>query len=254
MRVLQLLPFSLLLLCASLSAQQTTTATRDPQALSVLSQALTGAGGTQAIAAIIDYTATGNITYNANSNLQGNVILRGLGFSDFRLDATLPVGVRSVAILQGQLTEKTESTTAVPGQAPAFPSNFVLPFLQLRIVVQSPNFKLSYIGVVQTDGHSAYQIRVQRILPAGVDPYGLTTTFRTRDFFIDTTTFQVVMTQEALGVKHQVRKVHYADYRSVSGLLVPFSIIEEQVARQTITIQLDQINFNTGLQESAFEL
>jgi hypothetical protein len=81
--------FSLLLcfliLNVSVRSQQTQPlstpppAPKDPQAVSVLNQALTVAGGAAAIRAIADYTATGNITYHWNPEVQGVVTVRGLG-------------------------------------------------------------------------------------------------------------------------------------------------------------------------------
>ena len=106
-----------------------TQAIRDSQAVSVLNQILTVAGGMSAIAAITDYTATGNITYNNDPKLQGNDTLRGLSLNNFRLDASLPLGMRSMIISEGRTTQKTEdgTITQLHTLAPMFPASFVLP-------------------------------------------------------------------------------------------------------------------------------
>jgi hypothetical protein len=76
--------------------------------------------------------------------------------------------------------------------------------------------------------------------------------YRTIDFFIDASTFQVVMSQDVLpkGIPHQIR---YSDFRTVNGLLVPFSISEEIAGQQDCLIQLSQVALNTGLADALFE-
>jgi hypothetical protein len=64
-----------------------TPATKDPQAVSILNQALSVAGGMPAISAIADYTATGNMTYYSSQDVQETVTLRGLGLGQFRMGA-----------------------------------------------------------------------------------------------------------------------------------------------------------------------
>src|SRR5690242_5739911 len=76
--------------------QSSVTVQRDPLALAVLTQAVAAAGGTDAIASIQDFTASGTITYFwAGQGVHGPVTLRGVGTQQFRLDANLPEGTRS---------------------------------------------------------------------------------------------------------------------------------------------------------------
>src|SRR5208282_4750375 len=90
--------------------------TRDPQAVSILSQALAAAGGVSAVSVVQDFTGTGTITYYwANQEVSGQATVRGLGTSDFRLDAQLPQGARSwlVTALQGATKNVDGTTTAI---------------------------------------------------------------------------------------------------------------------------------------------
>jgi hypothetical protein len=64
-------------------------ATKDPQAVSVVNQALKVAGGASAISAIKDYTGTGSITYHMAQDIQGTVTIRGRRLSRLRIDASL---------------------------------------------------------------------------------------------------------------------------------------------------------------------
>src|SRR5258708_3969672 len=79
------------------TATTPTPALKDPQAVSVVTQALAAAGGIPAITAITDYTATGNASYflDAARSTQATVTVRGKGLGQFRIDTNLPSGTRS---------------------------------------------------------------------------------------------------------------------------------------------------------------
>lgn len=260
-----LLPFvSVLLLSNVLSAQVqsgTTAATQDSQAVSIFNQALNLAGGAQAHKAVTDYTGSGTITYHGNPDVQGAVSIEGLGSIAVRIDATLPKGVRSWAIHDGVATAKSENgklsgasnpnpgSVPFPYQTPLFPSSIAFPYRQLGTVVGNSSFSVSYKGITQVDGHSVNDIQVQQV-SAGKDAMGK---YHAREFFIDTTTFQIVMTQDVVP-KNITHQLHYSNYTAVSGVLVPFAITEQLGGQQTWTVQLSQITFNSGLQDSAFVL
>lgn len=262
----------LILLCIPLNAQQTqpSTATaapasQDPQAVTVLNQALTLGGGAPTFKAITDYTGSGNISYHGNPDVQGTVTIKGLGSIAVRLDATLPNGVRSWAIHDGVSTLKKENGTisqfaatnpnvpssdAFPYQTPIFPSSLAFPYRQLTNVLANPSFSISYKGIVQIDGHSVHDIQVQRVATGGVDPMS---PYHAREFFIDTSSFQIVMTQDFVP-KNITHQIHYSNYTAVSGILVPLAMTEDMGGQATWNIQLSQMTFNSGLQDSAFVL
>jgi len=270
MRVLRFLPFVfasiLLVLSLPLSAQQTPSATKDPQAVSILTQALAAAGGTTAITAITDYKATGTITYHWNTEEQGSVTVLGLALDQVRVDANLPRGVRSWIISDGQTTIKSEngavwqyppaypipSSDAFPYQPPLIPASLALPEWQLSTTLNASPFSLSYKGIVQVDGRSVHDVQAQLNLPGQTQSDSMAK-YRTIDLFIDTTTLQLVMAQDNIPklIVHQIR---YSNYTTVSGVLVPFSIVEQIAGQHTWDMQLSQISFNTGLQDSAFTI
>ena len=229
-------------------------APKDPQAITIVSQALSVAGGTTAIAVINDYTATGNITYHSDQGVQGSVTVQGLGLNQYRLDASLPKGVRSWAVTDGRMSQKAEDGSVKPmhSQLPMNLSGLVVPYLELSIALKSPAFGLSNKGVIEVNGRSAYDIQVQRVA-TGITRPTRVDGFFTRDYFVDASTFQVVMTQDLLP-DHAFRQLQYSDFRPISGVLVPFSISEVAGSQQTWSMQLSQITFNTGLQDSAFVL
>lgn len=263
MRLGPLFAFSALVLIAPIQAQQSppsTTPTRDPQALTILTQCLQAAGGTQAIAAIQDFTATGRITYNwANQPVQGSVTVRGRGTGQFRLDANLADGNLSWAVNNGiGLYKKLDgSTTHIFFPNAVNFGSLTFPYAYIAASLADPSTNISYIGIDTKNGKKTYDIRLQQTFSSERDPNGVLSKLTQRDFFIDTGTFQIVRTADmvhpekvaTIDIPHEM---DFSDYRSVNGVMVPFSIGEMTVGQHTYTIQLDQVHFNTGLQDSDF--
>jgi len=268
MRVLRLLLLLVLLPSNSVFGQQTATpAPKDPQAVSLLTQTLAAAGGAQAVKAVADFTATGNLTYHWSQDTQGTVTIQGKGGGQLRMDANLPAGVHSWAVNEGETSLKTESgaishfpprdrvipsSDAFPYQAPMFASSLIFPYGQLVAVLNNPLFAISYNGVVQVDGHSVHDVQFRRT-PPNSDPSGFFAEYHTLDVFIDTTSLQIVMTQDNVP-RHIVHQLHYSAYTNTDGLFVPLSISEEMGGQHTWDIRLSGIGFNSGLQDSTFDL
>jgi hypothetical protein len=247
-------------------------APKDPQAISILNQALAVAGGANAIGSIKDYTASGSVTFHFQTDDTGQVTLKGSGLGNFRLDANLRNGIRTHVLDEEQTHIKEEdgsirsfpqyiptpgkeptpvpSSDAFPYQPPKLPGSIALPALALAAVTTDPSFSVSYMGLIAIDGHSLQDIRIQRQSPGLTD---LMAMYHTSDFFVDPSTFQLVAVQDMVP-KNVVHQYWYSDYRVVHGVLVPFSIREVMGGQETWIIELDQIGFNAGLQASDFSL
>lgn len=227
-------------------------AAKDPQAMSVLNQALSVAGGISSVMAIADYTGIGNITYHRPQDIQGSVTVRASWINQLRTDAALPTGLRSQIEGDGEVTVKSEdgSVDQIHYQPPIYPGRVVLPQLLLFTASSSSGFSVSDKGLALIDGQSTRCIQIQRVLP--VDPGPRIKDYLTIDFFIDASTFQVVMMQDVV-LDHFVRQIQYADFRSVNGTLVPFSIRERIGVQPIWSLQLTHISFNSGLQDSDFQ-
>src|SRR6266576_1366798 len=172
--------------------------TRDLQAESVISQAVAVAGGVKALTAIADYTASATATYQQDQHeVQTTVTIMARGLHKLRIDSYLPGGVRSQATTLGKTTVKTESGTVTParGQTAKNPGNLALPSLHLRSALTNPSFSLSYMGIVTLNGQSAHFIRVTFGPPHQEDLMSIRSSpWRTTDFYIDASTFQILMT------------------------------------------------------------
>jgi hypothetical protein len=230
-------------------------ATQDPQAVSILNQVFAAAGGLNALSAVQDATGNGTIAYSQPSGVQGTAVLRVMGFDHSRIDATLPAGIQSVSISDGQVGYKSATGTvaAVSAQAPLCPACILLPYLVLVPAVNNPSLSLLYRGSTQINGASVQQIELQEVVSGLPDPNGQFREYHTIDFFIDSTTFHILMMQDVVP-NHLVRQIQFSNYQNAGGLLVPFAVAETCGGLPTWTITLSQETFNADLQDSDFQL
>lgn len=250
-------------------AQTQASATKDPQAVLILQQALTAAGGANAISAIKDYTGSGTLVFHQSQNeaLSGTVSVNGRWTNQFRIDETLPNGVRSLAFNQGHIERKHEdgtvsqfppqgkipSSDAFPWQTPMFAESTAFPYLQLTAALNSPQFSIADRGLITLNGKSVHDVEITQLAPNNQDRGSFFAKYHTSELFIDSVSFQIVMTQDMLP-KDTVHQIWYSNYTPVSGVLVPFSIEEQMGGQQVRDIHLNQITFNNGLQDSNFNL
>jgi hypothetical protein len=232
------------------------TATKDPQAIDVVTQTLGTAGGNAAIKAIVDYTANGNVTnyLDVDRELKGTVTVRGRGSNQFRLDSSLSSGVRS-EVTDGTTTVKAEDgTVSHPHtQPPMAPARLVVPYLQLIAALTSRTLNLTDKGIVNVDGSPLHDIQVQHISAASPNRIiGLTAPL-TVDYFIDPSTFQITMIQDTVFTQ-VTRQLRYSNFKTVNGISIPFSISATIYGRVNWIIDLSAIEFNVGLQDSDFQL
>lgn len=267
MRITRLGPLFALGLLLSLTlveAQQSapaTTPTRDPQALTILTQCLQAAGGTQAISAIQDFTASGTITYySAGEQVQGTVTVKGRGFGQFRMDASFPDGVRSWIVSKHSAFEKNPdgSTSSLPSQNAVKPASATFPLLYLVSVLQDTSISVSNSGLVTHNGNRMYDIVVQKVLSKSVDPLNAVGDTTKEHFFIDPNSLVIQSVQDMAyrkdgGLGASAHEIQFSTYQTVSGVSVPLSITEFIADRKTATIQLNQVSFNNGLTDSDFE-
>jgi hypothetical protein len=251
---------SLLLSLAAFSQSQNPTPVRDPQAVSILTQSLNAVGGLSVINAIQDYTSTGTITYNwTDQPVQCSVTLRGKGLSGFRMDATLPVGVQTLAVngLSGRMKTADGQVKHLAAYNFVNAGSLSFPTLRLLSALSNQNVGLSLVGSVQAEGHQTDQVRatfpVDPTLTASVPIADL----GTLDFFIDSTSFQLVKISENVRSEKDatvayLHEVVYTNYQPVGGIAAPFGINEKIEGQQTWSISVQSTSFNSGLSDSEF--
>jgi hypothetical protein len=242
-----------------LKAQQG--APRDPQALTILAQAVAAGGGPAAISSVKDFTAQGTITYYwAGKEVTGSATVRGRGAADFRLDANLPSGTRSWATSGGSasIREASGKVRPIPYHNAVNLGALSLPYLKIVTALSDASISIIYKGAVQFEGKPAHLIRAQQIFPAKADPTGDLSKLNTLDIVVDASSGLLLATVDqahpeynsTLGVPHEIR---FGDYGPVNGVAVPHTITELVGGQKTWTFQLTSINFNSGLTDTDFQ-
>jgi len=234
---------------------------RDPQGINVLTRSLSAAGGVSAITSIQDFSGIGNIIYYwSEREVPGSATVHGRGINEFRLDANLPDGMQSwaVASWKGSLKSASGKVSQIPAYNAISLGSLTLPFLEMANALRDSSVSVSLVDQEQLAGRSAYRIRVQKTFGAATDPRGTMSGWTAKEYFIDATT---LLPAEIHNMTHPVethlqsylQEIVFTDYRSINGVVLPFSITEKIGGQTTWTIQLSSISFNTGLKDSDFQ-
>jgi hypothetical protein len=218
------------------------------------------AGGIPVVSTVQDFSASGNITYFwAGQNVQGAVTLLARGTAQFRLDAAIPTGKRSWAISNGAgtLLDTDGGRTAIPWHNVV---NVGIPSWRLPNILAAlsdSTVTVSYVGLVQSDQGQAHQIRVEQTDSA--NPDAKLAAIKAVDYFVDAKTYLLLQTVDSTYSTTDLTQAYehavaFADYKNVSGVMVPFSITEKISGQNIWSIQLSSITFNTGLTDADFTL
>ena len=256
------LPLSLLLTITALvpGAAQTTdtsaplTTVRDPQALSVIQQAVIALGGFAVPAQITDATVTGTIQPADGGHLKAGTFVWMDAPPEFRyeirtVDATRvfasghgfpanQVGARARPLLQHM------ATATLP---------FHLPALVLARELQDARYSVLLVGSVVVNGALAAHVRISLntdSVSAAVTP---------QDWYFDSSSGLPIRVEHRLPDNHHandcaVEAEDFSNFQTVKGLQVPFhmTIYEDGVLQGAATV--GSVNFNTGLSSSEFDL
>jgi hypothetical protein len=237
---------------------------QDPEAMSILNEVLAAGGGAKSISAVSDYTATGRVIA---AGQESRVTIRGRYGWEFRMDVSGPAGTHSSGVHEGKVFEKAEggavsmpqkssgqrSRFAPPVWTPMFPAGFAFQTAFVAHVVNMKNFEVSYIGATEINGHIVHDIRITAGPFSAASQRGNSDSVLryARELFVDTSTFQIVAFREVVP-RNAIHEVAYADYRLVEGVLMPLKISESLGGHPIADIEIDRIEFNTGLQPAAF--
>ncbi len=250
---------SLAIVFLSLSATSQTPV-RDPQGVNVLTQSITAAGGAVAIGSIQDFRATGTITFFwAGTQVTASATVRGRGWDQYRVDASLAQGTRSHAVSHGQgaLRDTDGTLKAIPYHNTINTGILTFPYPGILARLNDPTTSITYVALVSIGGRQYHRVRVQRQFVQ--DTNGTLSRLTTTDYFIDAQTYLVF---KALDRTHPVgtftrdytHEMYFDNYTAVSSVSVPM-FVREKVAGQTIwELRLSSASFNVGLTDADFTL
>lgn len=247
---------------ASMVVEAQSTPRRDAQALSFLTQAIAGAGGSSVISAITDFTATGSITYSwDNSSVQGDATIKSRGLTQFRLDSQVPDGTWSMIVSNGagvlKLPDGTSNAIAYHNVLNA--GSLTLPIIPIAAALQDTTITVIDDGVVPLGNGQAHQITIQQNLPSATGSTNQFSIDTKRDYFFDPSSFVLLQVQDTVhpdgdamngGVQHIIG---FSNYQIYGGVLAPLSIADSVGGQSIWSIQMTGITFNTGLSDSDFQ-
>jgi hypothetical protein len=259
---------SLILLCLVVAASTHAAAaskyqlTQDPQAVAVAQAAFTAMGGAQAIAGYQDSMASGTVTITAGGNpVAYPITVKSKGLRETRVELQLPKGtnVRIVNQGQGAILRPDGSAKSLYSNNTFYEHVNHIPLLSVLAEYANGNVNLLYKGTAQVLGQAENVIEIDFV--PDLDPIQgpLFASISKTLFFVNQTTGLVDKTQRSTfyeGDQNDTfsEEIYFADYRSVSGMLVPFHQTVFIDGQLDTDFKLTSVAFNMGLPGSDFTL
>jgi len=232
----------------------------DPQAVAILTQSLGAAG--VVLNPVEGLTATGTITYFwAGQPVQVAATLRAHGPDQFRIDASVPGGMRSVSVGRdaGGRLDADGKFTEIPLHNRMSLGGTAFPYLPIAAVLKDPEMTLSYVGLVEDGLRQLHQIRAIKSFSSEQDPNGVLAKLTQTDFFVDAQTNLIVKVSD---ITHPIetltedypRETEFEGYSTKSAIAVP-GLVRQKISGQTVwELRLSDVSFNTPLSDADFRL
>lgn len=232
------------------------TVQRDQEALAIVNQAISAAGGEDSLTSISDFVETGTVTYYSGDQVTGNITVKSRGLHQLRMDDELPSGQRSIVINNDShvMIDPDGTIRPISRQTASDITGITFPYPTLMTAIHDLSISISYAGLVTYDGGSEYDIRIERIYPSWQDPDGTRSAHEVRDVYFDPTTYQVIRISDHIyfgeqGVSHDIL---FSNYKMENSVLLPMTITEKVRDVPLLTIQLTQATLNSGLSDADF--
>lgn len=240
---------------------QSQTSQRDPLLVEVLARVIDNAGGSQTVATLHDLTESGEITFHSDKSDKGSVLIQTLGANHFRMEADVPGGKRTWIVKAGVGSRKDKNGKVTPLQRGGAINleNLTFPIAHFAEALKDAQTDISLVRIEHRGGRSIYRLRVKgRLgLSAVKTAQG---TIVTKDLLVDALNFTILSVEDRPFELHQARhtpdkpsrEIDFGDFRTIQGILVPFSITTKLMGQETLTIHLSNVVFNRGLSEQDF--
>lgn len=241
---------------SSKANSSTVTVTKDPQAMSVVQNALIQSGGTTAYQ---DSLATGTSTENAVAT---PVTLKSKGTQLFRADYSNPKGTTSYILNQGiAVIENPDGTVTNLVTNNTFGERVLqVPLGSLLAEYQAALVDVIYSGVTQVNGSTVDTVTMD-VLYTTSDSVSaafyrsITSTI----FYIDQKSGLLIKVQYPHCAENETNaidtiEVYFSDYRNINGVQVPFHQTTYDNGALDEDIVLESMSLNVGLPDSDFTL
>lgn len=211
-------------------------------------------------AAWSDMQGTGKISFTASADgtSSKNAILQLVGSRACRLDIAMSNGTRSIrmaASIAGIQDENgrqrnLDSRDSAEGLI-VFPELLDPHFI-------SDSTVLADQGKTTVDGVSLYRVSIGTFLSSGLIGKDTSPILTVTDFYFNPDSHLLVKSASAIigasgaSPQRSLRVISYGDYRSVQGVEIPFQYRETINGQIIWTLQLNTVQLNQGISESAF--
>lgn len=257
MRVARLVLSFVLILFSSpqLSSQQSTTLPqRDAQALAVLQNAVAAMGGSAAVSQVADTVISGNIQLSPGSAAQASTFTWKTAGPNFRYE--FKSGTTTQIFVSGHGNPANARNGTVKALSPLIalanpPLHF--PLLVLASVAANSNYSVTLGGKTTVNGTPAVKVHIF------LNTDMLSALVSAQDWYFDAVSGLPLRVEHRLPDNH--RPEHYvqatedfADFRIVSGLLVPFKITSYESGSLVAVETISSVSFNNGLSSTEFDV
>jgi hypothetical protein len=259
---LSIVVFTIVSISLVLSAQEASThPKRDAQAVEILTRTVNAAGGHQVLAAVHDMTESGKITFYWGKDVKGPVTIRALGGNHFRMEADLPEGKSTWIVKDGVGSKKDgDKTKPISRENAINLGNLTYPIGHVTAALADSATEVSFIGIEKREGRSVYRLRVKGKLGLAGDGSPVSVV---KDLIVDALTFDVLSVDDRPFQTYKPggrpsdtapREIDFADFRTVNGVQIPFSISTKLQGQQALSIHLDEVTFNNNLSVGDFQV
>ena len=265
MRFLRLGPFfafGLLLSATTVLAQQSPslappTPTRDGRAVAVLQAAIKAMGG----GVPSDSTATGTVTATVGPESQdGTIQILTRGTAESLEAISLPNLSQTTTYFHLMAGQTNGSTTQqqLSGQLAMTSQTALYPLPLFVGAMNNPDATLQYVGQETVDGAPVNHIRIWNTFASRIYMQPLAT-FSVRDVWMNASTglpAKISFTQQAAAGRafKTLVELDFSNYQQMNGFAYPYVIKKSLNGTPWLTISIQSVSFNTGLQYSQFQV
>lgn len=233
---------------------------RDPRAVEILQRAIAASGLPAKPSSSFDFSANGTITYiQQEAEVSGSATVLGRGTWQFRLDAQLPDGTRTIIVSgpRSQIKDPEGRPDNVTHLRVGNLGILTFPYLGIVQVMDDPTAYIGYVGLTSIAGRPIEQVHVMRSLPHNLDDVHVRLRTVGTDYFIDEQTDLVVRVADTThpvetSWKDYPYEIDFGDYRNTNGIVVPMQISEKLYGQSVWNLRLSSTRFNVGLSQADF--
>lgn len=230
------------------------------QARAILNQALNASG--YASRPLPGFTASGTISYYAGVDKQvGTVEIKARGYDQFRMDATMPTGTRTVSFdrSSGRHKEPNGRMLELPAHAMLVAINPLLPYMELANALSRADYSFSYQGTVQEGSHQLHIIRLRRIITKAQDPTGQVEELTQADYFIDGQSLQITRINSTIASNTNINErypqvIEFENYAGKSAIIVPTTVRLILGGSTAWEVQISNLVASNGLSDADFSV